>query len=259
MNRRPLFAIALACFVSPVAVGHAAQLKVFASVALQSVLDDLSPTYENKTGDKLLITYDVSAGLMKRMADNEAVDVVIVTEAMINDLQKQGKVAAGSAAVIADTKVSVVARAGAAKPDISSADALKQALLAAKSVAYSDPANGGLSGVVAKRTIDRLGIAAQLTGKTVVAAGGQTGVVVAKGDAELGIAQASEIVPVAGTQLIGPLPGDLASMTVLAGGVSAKSASAAAAKALIDFMTGPQAAVSLKANGFDPRDVQHRR
>jgi molybdate transport system substrate-binding protein len=261
MKRRShsVMALALACCLSPVAAGHAAQLKVFASVALTSVLEQLSPAYERKTGDELLITYDVSAGLMKRIAANEAVDVIIVTEAMIDDLRKQGKVAAGSAAVIADTKVSVVAKAGAAKPDISSAEALKQALLAAKSVAYSDPANGGLSGVVAKRTIEKLGIAAQLAGKTVLAGGGQTGAVVAKGDAELGIAQASEIVPVAGTQLIGPLPGDLASMTVLAAGARTRSESAESAKALIDFLTGPDAAQSLKANGFDPRSDLRRR
>jgi len=190
---------------------------------------------------------------MKRMADNQPVDVIIVTEAMIDDLQKQGKVAAGSGAVIADTKVSVAAKAGAPKPDIGSADALKQALLAAKSVTYSDPAKGGLSGTVAKRTIDRLGIAEQLKDKTVVAPGGQTGTVIAKGDAELGIALASELVPVAGTQLIGPLPGDLASSTILAGGIGAKSAAAESAKGLIDFLTGPDAARSLKANGFDPR------
>jgi molybdate transport system substrate-binding protein len=259
MKRRSPFvtALALACclgsLLSPVTASHAARLKVFASVALSPVLDQLSPAYEKKTGDKLLITYDVSAGLMKRIADDEAADVIIVTEAMIGDLQKQGKVAAGSVAVIADTKVSVVTRAGAARPDISSADTLKQALLTANTVAYSDPAKGGLSGVVARRTIERLGIAAQLAGKTVMAPGGQTGAVVAKGDAELGIAQASEIVPVAGTQLIGPLPGDLASSTILAGGVSAKTASAESAKALIDFLTGPDAAQSLKANGFDPR------
>jgi molybdate transport system substrate-binding protein len=245
-------ACSLGCLLSPVTAGHAAELKVFASVALQSVLDEVSPAYEKKTGDKLLITYDVSAGLMKRMASDEPVDVIIVTDAMINDLQKQGKVAAGSGAVIADTKVSVATKAGAPRPDISSADALKQALLAAKSVTYSDPAKGGLSGTVAKRTIDRLGIAEQLKDKTVVAPGGQTGIVIAKGDAELGIALASELVPVAGTQLIGPLPGDLASMTILAGGISAKSASAESAKALIDFLHRPEAVQSLKAKGFDP-------
>jgi molybdate transport system substrate-binding protein len=254
MTRRSPFltALALGFLISSATAGHAAELKVFASVALQAPLDQLTPVFEKRTGDKLVITYDVSAGLMKRMADDQPVDVIIVTEAMIRDLEKQGKVAAGSA-VIADTKVSVVARAGSPKPDISSADALKQALLAAKSVAYSDPAAGGLSGVVARRTIEKLGIAAELKDKTVLAGGGQTGAVVAKGGAEIGIAQASEIVPVSGTQLIGPLPGDLASSTILAGGVGSKSGSAEPAKALIGFLASPDAAPTLKANGFDPR------
>lgn len=250
-------ALALSGLLSSATAGRAAELKVFASVALQSALEQLAPAYEKASGDHLHVTYDVSAGLMKRIAANEASDVIIVTEAMIHDLEKQGKVATGSGAVIADTKVSVATKTGAAKPDISTPDALKQALLAAKSVAYSDPANGGLSGVVAKRTIDKLGIVAELSGKTVFAPGGQTGAVIAKGDAELGIAQASEIVPVAGTQVIGPLPGDLASSTILAGGVSATTTSAASAKSLIGFLTGPDAVSVLKANGFDPRSAQH--
>jgi molybdate transport system substrate-binding protein len=255
MKRRSPFvmtALALGCLISSVTAGHAAELKVFASVALAPALNALSPTYEKKRGDKLLITYAVAAELMKRITDSEAADVVILTRAMINDLQKQNKVAAGSAVNIAGTAVSVVVRAGAPKPDISSAEAFRQALLTAKSVAYSDPAKGGLSGVTAKRAMERLGIAQQMSGKTVLAAGGQAAVAVAKGEAELGIALASEIVPVAGARLIGPLPGDLASTTVFAGGIGIESGSAESAKALIDFLTGPEAATTFKANGFDP-------
>jgi molybdate transport system substrate-binding protein len=255
MKRRSLFvmtALALGCLISSVTAGRAAELKVFASVALSSVLNELSPAYEKKTGDKLVITYRVAAELMKRMTDGEAVDVVILTRAMIDDLQKQNKVAAGSAVNIAGTPVSVVAKAGAPKPDISSVESFKQALLTAKSVSYSDPAKGGLSGVVAQRAIERLGIATQMSGKTVLVGGAQAAVAVAKGEAELGIAQASEIVPVAGVQVIGPLPGDLASTTVFAGGIGADSASAESAKALIDFLAGREAAPPFKAHGFEP-------
>lgn len=255
MKRRSPFvmmALALGCFISSVMAGHAAQLKVFASVALTPVLNELSPVYEKKTGNKLLITYALSVELMRRIADSEAADVIILTRAMINDLQKQNKVVAGSAADIAGTAVSVVARAGAPKPDISSVEAFRQALLTAKSVAYSDPAKGGLSGVIARRAMERLGIAEQMSGKTVLGAGAQAAVAVAKGEAELGIALASEIVPVAGVQLIGPLPGDLASKMVFASGIHIDSASAEPAKALIDFLTGPEAATTFKANGFDP-------
>jgi molybdate transport system substrate-binding protein len=243
-------ALAVGCLIASVTVGQAAQVKVFASVALKSVLNQLSPAYEKKTGDKLVITYGLAADLMKRIADREAVDVVILTRGMINDLQKQNKVAAGSAVTLAGTKVSVVTKSGMPKPDISSVEAFRRTLLGAKSVAYSDPAKGGLSGVVSEQAIERLGIAKEMRGKAVLVAGGQAAGAVAAGDAEIGIAQASEIVPVAGVQMIGPLPGNLASVTVFAGAIGIESASAEAAKGLIDFLTGQEAAPTFKLNGF---------
>jgi molybdate transport system substrate-binding protein len=248
-------ALAVGCLIASITVGQAAQVKVFASVALRSVLNQLSPAYEKKTANKLLITYGLAADLMKRITDREAVDVVILTREMINDLQKKNRVAAGSAVNLAGTEVSVVAKSGMPKPDISSVEAFKTALLGAKSVAYSDPAKGGLSGVVSEQTIERLGIAKQMSGKTVLVAGGQAGEAVAAGDAEIGIAQASEIVPVAGVQLIGSLPGNLASVTVFAGAIGIESASAETAEGLIDFLRGPEAAPAFKKNGFEPQET----
>jgi molybdate transport system substrate-binding protein len=172
---------------------------------------------------------------------------------MINDLQKQNKVAAGSAVNLAGTEVSMVAKSGKPKPDISSVEAFRKALLRAKSVAYSDPAKGGLSGVVSEQAIERLGIAKQMSGKTVLVAGGQAGEAVASGDAEIGIAQASEIVPVAGVQLIGPLPGNFASVTVFACAIGLESSSAENAKGLIEFLRGAEAAPTFKVNGFEPQ------
>ena len=125
---------------------------------------------------------------------------------MMDDLQKQDKLASDSVVNVAGTPVSVVARAGAPKPDISSVDAFKHMLLSARSIVYADPAKGGASGVYFANVLNRLGIAEQLKGKTILVPGAQAAEVVAKGDAELGIAQASEIVPVAGAQLIGPAP-----------------------------------------------------
>ena len=141
----------------------------------------------------------------------------------MDELQKQEKLAANSLMNVAGTPVSVVARAGAPKPDISSVGAFKQTLLTARSVVYADPAKGGASGVYFARVRDRLGIAEQLKGKTILVPGAQAAELVARGEAELGVAQASEIVPVAGAQLIGPLPGELASMTLFTAGVGADS------------------------------------
>jgi molybdate transport system substrate-binding protein len=170
---------------------------------------------------------------------------------MTEDLQQQGKVAAGSLVDLVGTSVAVVARAGAPKPDISSVDALKRALLAARSIVYADPAKGGLSGVYFAKVIDRLGIADQLKNKTILVPGAQAAEVVAKGEAELGVAQGSEIVPVAGTQLVGPLPGELASTTVFTGGIDAVSKSPEATKTLIHFLTGPEAISRMETQGFE--------
>lgn len=231
--------------------GHSADIKVFSSVALSTVLKEVAPAFESKTGNKLTLELGLAAELKKRVLDGERADVIILTRAMMDDLAKQNKLAPDSIANVAGTPVAVAARAGAAKPDIGSVEAFRQSLLAAKSIVYADPAKGGLSGVVAARSIERLGIADQLKAKTILVPGAQSPELVAKGEAELGIAQASEIVPVEGVQLVGPLPGELATMTLFAGGVGAESQSAAAAKALIEFLRSPEAAPSFKAKGFE--------
>jgi molybdate transport system substrate-binding protein len=169
---------------------------------------------------------------------------------MMEDLQKQNKPATGSLVNIAGTPVSVVARAGAPKPDISSVDALKRTLLPAKSIVYADPAKGGASGVYFAGVLNRLKIADQMKDKTILVPGPQAAEVVAKGDAELGIAQASEIVPVAGSLFVGPLPGELASTTMFTAGIGAVSKSPEADKALVKFLTGPESTARLETKGF---------
>jgi molybdate transport system substrate-binding protein len=239
-------------FVSPNNTARAAELRVLASVALTSALDELSPVFENATGDKLSIGYGLAADLRKHILDGETADVIILTRPLMDELQKQDKLVANSLVNVVGTPVSVVARAGAPKPDMSSVDAFKHTLLTARSIVYADPAKGGASGVYFARVLDRLGIAEQLKGKTILVPGAQAAEVVARGDAELGVAQGSEIVPVAGAQLVGPLPGELASMTVFAAGIGAASKSPEAAKALIKFLTGPEAASRFKTKGFEP-------
>jgi molybdate transport system substrate-binding protein len=254
MNRRSLItrvAAALAALLLSGAIVHAAEVKVLTSVALKSVLDELAPVFEKKTGDKLVIDYGLAAELKKRIEGGERADLIILTRAMMEDLLKQNKLTADGIVNIAGTPVAVAARAGAAKPDIGTVEAFKAALLATKSIVYADPAKGGLSGVVAARAIEQLGIAEPMKAKTILVPGAQSGDVVAKGEAELGIAQASEIGPVAGAQLVGPLPGELAVMTRFTGGIGAESGSVPAVKALIEFLTGPEAAPSFKAKGFE--------
>jgi molybdate transport system substrate-binding protein len=254
MDRRSLMtrvAAALGALLLLGAAGHAAEVKVLTSVALTAVLDELSPAFEKKTGHKLVIEYGLAADQKKRIQGGERADLIILTRAMMEDLLKEKKLTADGLVNIAGTPVAVAARAGAAKPDISTVEAFKQALLATKSIVYADPAKGGLSGVVAARAIEQLGIADQMKAKTILVPGAQSGDVVAKGEAELGIAQASEIVPVAGAQLVGPLPGEFAVMTRFTGGIGAESEAVPAVKALIEFLTGPEAAPVFKAKGFE--------
>jgi molybdate transport system substrate-binding protein len=231
---------------------QAAELKILTSVALTSVLDELAPMFEKATGTKLSIDYNLIAVQRKRILEGESADVIILSRGVMDELQKQDKIGASGLVNVAGTPVSVAARAGAPTPDISTADAFKQTLLNARSIVYADPARGGASGVYFARVLDRLGIAEQMNAKTILVPGAQAAEVVAKGEAELGVAQASEIVPVAGAQLVGPLPGEFASMTVFTAGIGAVSESPDPANELIKFLTGPEAAGRFKAKGFEP-------
>jgi len=252
MKARGLMRVAAAVggLILSTTVSHAAEVKVFTSVALTVALNELSPIFEQKTGHKLVVDFNLAAAQKKRIVDGERADVIILTRSMMEDLAKENKLAPGNLVNVAGTPVALAARAGVPKPDISTVEAFKQTLLSAGSISYADPAKGGLSGIVASKAIERLGIVEQMKAKTTLVPGAQSPELVAKGEVELGIAQASEIVPIAGTQLVGPLPGELGSMTLFTGGVGAETQSAAAAKAFIDFLSGPEAAPYFKSKGF---------
>ena len=142
-------------------------------------------------------------------------------------------------------------KAGAPKPDVSSVEAFKQALLAAKSVAYIDPASGGSSGIYVARLLERLGIADAIKPKAKLKQGGYVADLVVSGEAEIGIHQISEILPVSGVTLVGPLPSDIQNYTVYAAGLGARAAQPDAGAALIKFLAGPSLAPALKAKGMD--------
>jgi molybdate transport system substrate-binding protein len=238
--------------IKAAAAAEPVEITVLTSVALTAALDELAPQFERATGNKLKIGYSLIADIKKRVIAGETADVIMLSRPAMEDLSKQDKLAPGSIADIAGTPVAIAARAGAPKPDISSPDALKRSLLAAKSVAYSDPAKGGASGVYFAHVIDQLGIAEQLKPKTILVQGALAAEFVARGEAEIGVGQASEIVPVSGAQLVGPLPGELGSVTQFTAGIGAGSKQADAAKSLILFLKGPIAAPVLKAKGFQP-------
>ena len=222
------------------------------TVALTPTLEELTPKYESSSGNKLTIVYSTIAELRKRIEAGETADVMILSRPALEDLQTKGQVAQGSIANVASSYVAIGIRAGAPEPDISTAEKLKAALLATKSISYADPAKGGASGVYFAKVIDRLGIADQMKSKTVLVPGAQAGELVAKGEVEMGVAQASEIAAVPGAQVVGPLPGDLNSTIVFAVGIGAASKDPAAAKSLIELLTGPTGTAVLKSKGMDP-------
>jgi molybdate transport system substrate-binding protein len=253
MNGRLLMRIAavVCALILSMTVGRAAEVKVLTSVALMGALNEVSLLFEQKTGNKLVIDFNLAVIQKKRLLDGDRADVIILTRSMMDDLAKQGKLIPDSLVNVAGTPVALAVRAGAPKPDISTVEAFKQTLLSAHSISYADPARGGLSGVVASRAIERLAIAEQMKSKTtLVPAGPQSPDLVAKGEVELGIAQASEIVPTAGTQLVGPLPAELGTLILFTCGVGAGTQSTDAARALIDFLSGPEAAPHFRSKGF---------
>jgi molybdate transport system substrate-binding protein len=234
------------------AAARAAELKVMSTVALTPALGELAPKYESSSGNKLTIVYSTIAELKKRIDAGETADVMILSRPALDDLQTQGKVAQGSIVNVGKSYVAIGVRAGAPRPDISSAEKLKTALLATRSISYADPAKGGASGVYFAKVLDRLGISDQMKSKTVLVPNAQAGELVARGEVEMGVAQASEIAAVPGTQVVGPLPGDLHSELIFAVGIGSTSKDPAAAKPLIDLLTGPIGAAVLKSKGMDP-------
>ena len=198
---------------------RAAEIKVMATVAFTPTLDELVPKYQAASGNKVTIVYNVIADLRKRIEAGETADVMILSRAALDDLQTQNKVASGSIVNLGKSYVAVGIRAGAPKPDISTVDKLRATLLAVKSIPYADPAKGGASGVYFAKVLDKLGIADQMKGKTTLVPGAEAGQLVAKGEVDMAVAQASEIASVPGTQVVGPLPGDLNSEITFSAGV----------------------------------------
>jgi molybdate transport system substrate-binding protein len=234
---------------------EAAELKVLSAFGMQSVLEDLGPKFERATGHKLAITFATGGATVKRVQGGEAFDVVITLRQGIDTLVKDGKAPAGNVTALASAGISVAIRKGAPKPDISSPDALKRTLLAARSISYVDPASGGASGIHFAKVLDRLGIASEMKSKTAFPnpkTPADVGVLVANGEAEIGVHIIQELMPVAGIDIVGPLPGDLQNTIVFVAAVMASAKDAEAAKALVNFLRTPEAVAVIKAKGMEP-------
>ena len=228
-----------------------AEVKVLTAGAYRGIVDALVPEFEKRTGHKVSVDNATAGVLAKRIGEGEAFDVAIITPKVIGDLVQKGKIASGSRTDLAKVGIGVAVKQGAPLPDIKTVEAFKRTLLAAKSVAYIDPKAGGSSGIYFDGLLERLGIADQIRPKAKLKQGGYVADLVASGEAELAVHQISEIVPVKGVVLVGPLPAEVQNLTTYSAGLSAAAKDAAAAKALIEHLAGPAAAPVLAARGME--------
>ena len=232
-------------------VVHAAEIKLLGPVSLRAVLPGLLPEFEKSSGHKVTVGYATLGAITKRLAEGEAVDVAMVSPAQNEELQKQGKLLAGSRVDIAKVGYTVFVKKGAPKPDVASLETFKRTMREAKSIALGDPAAGGGSGVYLDGLMQRLELSADIKPKTrLVKSGTEVAEAVAKGETDIGIGVASDAAIVPGLDAI-PLPAGAQSYSVYAAGIGSSSKQVDAAKGLIAFLTSPSAKQALTANGFE--------
>ena len=227
----------------------AVAIRVLSTHAALDVLNELGPKFERATGHRLSFGYDPAKAVKRQIENGAAFDIAIVTRPVFDALAEQGYLLPETRADIGRSGLGVAVRAGAAKPDISTVDAFKRALLAAKSVVRSTE---GTSGMYFETLLDRLGIAEAMRSKIVLGPSGRVAELVARGEAEMAVQQIAELLPVAGAQYVGPFPPELQLYSVFSAGIAAASKHREAAKAFIDTLTTPAAIALFEAAGLDP-------
>jgi molybdate transport system substrate-binding protein len=253
--RRRAVVVAVWLAVSVVAPAHAAEIKLLSAGAMKSIVSELAEQFQKETGHTVVIVDSGPVGTMqKRLIEGEPVDLVILSDTAINFLISKGYVIGGTRTDLARTAIGVAVREGAARPDISTSETFKRTLLEAKSIVYVDPARGATSGVHFAEVLQRLGIADAVKPKTVLVPGGAAAEKVATGEAEICVHQISEILPVKGVTLVGPLPRDLQKVTTYSAGVPARVSVPDVALAFVAFMARPAVKPRLAEVGLDYRE-----
>src|SRR3954464_15156427 len=231
-------ALGLAVFgITAGSTARAAEIRLLSASALHPAIDALIPDFEKSSGHKITVAYGTAGAVADRVQKGEAADIVTSSVPMMDRLQAQGKIVAGDRVIIAKVGVGAFVRKGAAKPDISSVDAFKRSMLAARSIAYPDPAGGGASGIYVASLLERLGIAAEMKPKTKLSTLATLYANVAGGDVEIGFNQVSEILAQPAIELAGPLPSAIQNYTHFAPGIVTGSRQTEAAKALVSFLS----------------------
>jgi molybdate transport system substrate-binding protein len=258
MIRGRKFAAVVALLVFPALLAAAAmptdEIKVVTSGGFTAAYLELAPAYESATHNKLATEFGPSMGtthnaIPVRLDRGEAIDVVIMAAPALDDLIKQGKVRAGSRVDLVESYIGMAVKAGAPRPDISTVDALKHTLLSAKSIAYSDSASGVY---LSTELFPKLGIFDQIKSKSRKIEADPVGGVVATGEFEIGFQQISELLPVKGIDIVGPLPPGAQQTTIFAAGIPLTATHPDAAKALIQWLASPAAYAAIKKSGLEP-------
>lgn len=227
----------------------AAEVKVFSTIGVRAVLQELGPRFESATGHKLAVSYDVANALNRKINAGESFDVAILTVPVMDELIKHHKIVANSRVVVARGGMGLAVRAGAAKSDISSPEAFKRTLLEAKSITYPKE---GLTGIHIAKVLELLGITAAMSPKSTLTGAGSPAELVARGEVEIAAHIIPELLAVKGVELLGPLPAELQTYIILPGGISTSAAEALAARELLRFLTGPEAVRLIRSKGYEP-------
>ncbi|MGO9359676.1 MAG: substrate-binding domain-containing protein [Xanthobacteraceae bacterium] len=248
----------LLCQVLAQGVADAAEIKVMISGGLSAAYKELVPQFERATGNTVVTAYGPSMGTTEnaipvRLARGESADVLIMVGDALGKMIAQGKAVEGTRVDLVRSPIGMVVRAGAPKPDISTPEALKQTLLNARSVAYSDSASGVYVGT---ELFARLGITDAMKDKAKMIPAEPVAAGVARGESELGFQQVSELLPVPGVDLVGQLPREVQKITVFSAGIATGSKQPDAGKALIEFLASPAAAPVLRKSGLEPYAAQ---
>jgi molybdate transport system substrate-binding protein len=252
MNRRTVLALPVAaiCLALQATVANSAEIKVLGTQAIQIIWNEVGPVFERSTGHRVTLIPNLSIATKKLIDSGESFDVAIGIPIVIDQLIKEGKIVPATRTDILRQGTGVAVRAGAVKPDISTTEAFKRALLKAKSVAYLTTATG--PGRYMAELVKRLGIAEQLQSKTLLAETDIVGPMVAKGEVELGITGIATLIETPGINLVGPLPAEIQFYNVFTGGISTSTAHADASKEFIKFLSGPTAVPVIKSKGMEP-------
>ncbi len=228
-------------------------IKVLSAGAVKSMVEALGPEFERASGNKLDVAFATAFAQRERIINGETADVVILSESIIAELEKLGLVVAGSARNLGRTVTGVIVPEGSAEPDISTVEAFRQALLNAKSVAYTDPKAGGSGGIMFAGLLQKLGIADAVNAKAVLCKGGlDVSMKIADKRAEIGTTFISEALPVKGLKIVGPLPAELYNANTYTAAIHKAAKSPDGAAAFLKALTGPDTRPRWTAAGLEP-------